>query len=226
MSSKFAHIHSIPQTFARWLRLDPDDYKRLALIIGVALVIRVVWVLVFQTPPGSDAASYDEMAWRLAQGQWYVSDDGTPTAFWPVGYPAFLATIYVVFGHSWLAAGIANALLGTITVALTYRLAREVLSTRLSLVAAGVVAFLPSHIISFTSVLRNESLHTVLVLSALIATCHLVRHPNWKNAAFLGFVIGIGLHVRPILLLYPAVIPLLIMIRGGLKLELRSAWRG
>ena len=58
-------------------------------------------------------------------------------------------------------------------------------------------------------------LHTVLVLAALIAACHLARHPNWKAAALLGLVIGIGLYVRPILLLYPAVVLLLIMIRGG-----------
>ena len=182
---------SIVRSIADWLWLEEDDYKWLALIVGVALAIRVVWVVAFQTPPASDAADYDTYGWRLAQGKGYVTSDGTPSAFWPVGYPALLAGIYVVFGHSWLAAGIANALLGTASVALTYRLAREVLSSRLSLVAAGAVAFLPSHIISFTSVLRNEMPHTALVLAALIAACHLARRPNWKNAALLGLVIGV-----------------------------------
>ena len=205
---------SIVRSIADWLWLEEDDYKWLALIVGVALAIRVVWVVAFQTPPVSDAESYDELGWRLAQGKGYVNSEGIPTAFWPVGYPAFLAAVYVVFGHSWLAAGIANGLMGTASVALTYRLAREVLSSRLSLVAAAAVALLPSHIISFTSVLRNEMLHTALVLVALIATCHLARRPNWKNAALLGLVIGVGLYVRPIILLFPAVVALLIVIRG------------
>ncbi len=206
---------SMVRSIAHWLWLEEDDCKWLALIVVVALAIRVVWVVAFQTPPASDAADYDTYGWRLAQGKGYVRADGTPTAFWPVGYPAFLAAIYTVFGYSWLAAGIANALLGTASVALTYRLAREVLSSRLSLVAAGAVAFLPSHIISFTSVLRNEMLHTALVLAAFIAVCHLARRPNLKNAALLGLVMGIGLYVRPILLLFPAIVALLIMIRGG-----------
>lgn len=214
MSLKSTHIRSIPHTLADWLRLEDDDYKWLTLIVCVALAIRVARVVLFQTPPVSDAADYDVLAWRLAQGKGYVTADGTPTAFWPVGYPVFLAGIYLVFGYSWLAAGIANALLGTISVALTYRLAREVLCSRLSLVTAGAVALLPSHIISFTSVLRNEMLHTAFVLAALIAACHLARHPNWKNAALLGLILGVGLYVRPILLLFPAVVALLIMIRG------------
>lgn len=204
-------------SIANWLCVEGDDYKWLALIVGVALAIRVMWVLVFQIPPilGSDAAAYDRLGWRLAQGQGYVTGDGTPTAYWPVGYPAFLAAIYMIFGYSWLAAGIASALLGTVSVVLTYRLAREFLSGRSSLVAAGTVALLPSHVTTYTSVLRNEMLHTALVLAALIAACHLVRHPNWKNAALLGLVIGVGLYVRPILILFPSVVALLVMIQGA-----------
>ena len=193
-------------SIANWLWVEEDECKWLALIVGVALAIRVVWVLVFQIPPilGSDAAAYDRLGWRLAQGQGYVTGDGTPTAYWPVGYPAFLAAIYVIFGYSWLAAGIANALLGTVSVALTYRLAREFLSSRSSLVAAGAVAFLPSHITTYTSVLRNEILHTALVLAALIAACHFVRHPNWKNAALLGLIIGSRIVCTP----YPDIVSL------------------
>ena len=196
-----------------------EDRVRLALIVGIALVIRVAWVLLFQTSPMSDAAEYDGLAWRLANGEGYVKHDGTPTAFWPVGYPAFLAAIYVVFGHSWPAAGLANALLGAVSVVLTYRLAREVLPSGPSLVAAAVVALLPSHIVSFTSVLRNEALHTVLLLVALIATCRAVRQPNLKNAVLLGLVIGVGIYVRPILLPFPLAILVLLSVRGGVSVR-------
>ena len=199
------------------LLVERKDRTRLALIVAFALVVRCVWVLVFQTPPESDAAAYDGLAWRLANGEGYVTDEGTPTAFWPVGYPAFLATIYVVFGHSWLVAGLANALLGAASVALTYRLAREVLAGAHALAAAAVVALLPSHIVSFTSVLRNEALHTVLLLVALIVTCQAVRQPRGKNAAFLGLVLGIAIYVRPILVLFPFVFALLLVRQQGVS---------
>ncbi len=215
MRVKSKRIRSIPQTFAGWLRLEDADYKWLALIVSVGLVIRVVWILMFQATPGDDALAYDNLAWRLANGQGYVDADGYSTAFWPVGYPAFLAALYVVFGHSWTAAGIANALVGTLSVILTYKLSREVLSSRLALLAAAAVALLPSHVIAYTSTLRNETLHTALVLIVMIATSRLMRSPTWKNAALLGFMIGVSVYVRPILLLFPVVVALLIMIRGG-----------
>lgn len=212
-----ATIHTISRVLACRLRADGDDFKRLTLILGVALVVRAAWVLAFQPSPESDPAEYDRLAWGLAQGHGYVNEDGAPTAFRPVGYPAFLAAIYVVFGHSFLAAGLANALLGTLSVALTYRLAREFLSSRLSLTAAGAVALLPSHIMSFTASLWTETLHTALVLGMLIAVCHLVRHPTRKNAALLGFVLGVSVYVRSILMLFPIAIALLLAIRGGAK---------
>ena len=155
-----------------------------------------------------------------ATGDGYVTGDGTPTAFlacWVSGFPGgALCGLSGIHGRPEV---LPTHFLGAASVALTYRLAREVLYSRLSLVAAGVIALLPSHIISFTSVLRNETLHTVLVLAALIATCHLVRHPNWKNAVLLGFIIGLSVYVRPILLLFPAVVGILLVIRrqGGLR---------
>ena len=39
----------------------------IALLLA-AFCLRLVWVLAFQTPPGPDAASYDELGWRLATG--------------------------------------------------------------------------------------------------------------------------------------------------------------
>ena len=116
----------------------------LTLILGVAFIVRVAWVLVSQTAPISEASVYDSLAWSLASNREYVAEDGTPTSFRPVGYPAFLAGVYTAFGHSWTAGGIANALLGTAAVGLTYVLARTVLSVRLSLVAALLIALLPA----------------------------------------------------------------------------------
>ena len=163
----------------------------------------MVWVLVSQTTPVNEASVYDRLAWSLASDKEYVSKDGTPTAFRPVGYPGFLAGVYLVFGRSWIVGGIANALLGTVTVGLTYMLARTVLSIRLSLAAALLIALLPSHIFGYTAVLRMEALHTVFVLCALVLTYWAVCAPRVQNAVLLGLCLGIGVYVRPILLLYP-----------------------
>ena len=200
---------------AQVLRLDDADRGRFVLIIAVAIALRIAWTLAAQTAPVSDAATYDGLGWRLAQGHGYVTEDGAPTAFLPVGYPAFLAALYAVFGHWWTAAGIANALLGALSVALTYRLAREMLPSRPALAASGAVALLPSHIIAFTPVLRNEALHLVFVLAALIAACAFARRPDWRSAALFGAILGAGLYVRPILMFFPIAAALLLWAQGA-----------
>ena len=207
-------------TLSRILRLEPADGWRLALIVAIAFAVRLAWTLATQQPPGSDAAVYDGLAWRLASGEGYVNPDGTPHVFLPVGWPAFLAAVYVVFGHSWTAAGVANAMLGALSVVLAYRLAREALSPRLSLVATAAFALTPSHVISFVSVLRYETFYTNFVLLALILTCRLARCPTWRNAALLGLVIGVGAYVRPVMLPFAAVVLVMLWPRVGGKRSL------
>ena len=186
-------------------------------IVAFAFAVRLAWTLATQQPPGSDQAAYDALAWRLASGEGYTNADGSPHAFYPVGWPMFLSGVYVVFGHSWTAAGIASSLLGSVNVALTYRLAREALSPRLSLVAAGVFAFTPSHIFAHVADLRYETLYTTFVLLTLILVCRLARNPSWLSAALVGLAIGVGAYVRPVMLPFAAAVWLLLCPRLGIK---------
>ena len=214
MSARLSAIRTSPRILYSWLRIEGDNYKWLALIVGIALAVRVVCVLAIQTDPIRDAAEYDRLALSILSGNGYVDANGAPDAFWPVGYPIFLATVYLVFGHSYLVAGIANALLGAIATFLTYILARHALSSRASLAAASVVALLPAHIIAYTPNLLTETLHTVLVLTVLIATLRLARSPTWINAALLGFIIGISVYVRPIMLFFPCAVLILLLLKN------------
>ncbi len=199
-----------------WLWVKEGDGRWLVLILALALALRVSWALVMSPPPtpGWDATNYEGLALRLANGEGYVQADGTPTAFWPVGYPAFLAGIYIVFGQSWMAAYMVNSILGAVSVLLTYRLAREFLESSLPLVAAGIMAVFPSHI-AFATVLGTETLYTVFTLFILLGALILARRPTWKNAVILGFVIGLSVYVRATLLLFPVCVSLLILLKGG-----------
>ena len=66
------------------------------------------------------------------------------------------------------------------------------------------MAVFPSHV-SYTAFMGTESLHTVFVMATLIGTIRLARSPDWGNAVLLGLIIGLGIYVRSILLLFPIV---------------------
>ena len=106
--------------FAHHLWVATRDNKWLVLIVLVALFARITWSLAHVEAPSSDAAVYDRLARDLASGVGYVNEEGLPTAYMPVGYPAFLAAIYMIFGHSWTAGVIANAFVSSLSVLLAY----------------------------------------------------------------------------------------------------------
>ena len=73
------------RTVCVWLRLEGDNWKWLALIAGVALAVRVAWVLATVPMPNWDAADYDGLAWRLGKGMWHPME--LPPLFDPSGIP-------------------------------------------------------------------------------------------------------------------------------------------
>lgn len=117
----------------------------LILILVLALALRLG--IAFRTPgaPAGDGLMYDELAWNLVSRGVYgvAGPDGSvaPGVVREPGFPAFLASVYAVAGHSPLAARVAQALVGTATCALVFLLGRRLLgSAAAGLMAAGMLA--------------------------------------------------------------------------------------
>ena len=159
-----------------------------------ALVIRVVWALVAKVTPISDFATYDGMAMRwLETGQFGDSAYRTP------GYPAFLAAIYAVFGHSVTAAKLAQAVLGAISAGLLVVLASHMVSPRTSLIAGLLYALSPTAII-YVAVLASENPAVLLVIASLLCAAHAgtrVGRRRYVAMAGSGACFGGLLLVRP-----------------------------
>lgn len=138
---------------------------QLALILGFAFALRLAWIVFsdWQPTPGDDAYRYDFAARALAAGRGYIHLDGTPTAFWPPGYPLLLAAAYRVIGDTVTVAQMLNVVLGAATVGLVYLIGRRTLGERPALVGACIVACFPS-LIFFTGVTMSETAFTFLAL--------------------------------------------------------------
>jgi 4-amino-4-deoxy-L-arabinose transferase-like glycosyltransferase len=186
----------------------------LVLILGFALVMRLVWAGIsqWQPAPDDDAFRYDFAARALADGRGYVHLDGTPTAFWPPGYSLLLAAGYAVFGQSLGVAQTLNALLATGTVALVYLIGRRALGPRPALVGAAVVAAFPS-LIFFTAVTLSEVAFTffallgiyLLLAEAQSAASSPTRARRLPLLLAAGLVIGFASLIRGQALLLPLV---------------------
>jgi hypothetical protein len=136
------------------------------LIMGAALLIRLVWAACVPVAPFSDGALYDAFARSIVAGHGYAYPDGTMTEYWPVGTSATYALLYWIFGIRPWVVPVFQAVLGALIVGLTWRLARQSISLTVAAVAAWLTAVWPL-LVEFTTILASELLFVALVLTAL-----------------------------------------------------------
>ncbi len=142
-----------------------------------AAVVRLVWSAwtAPELSPFSDAEYYNATALSLARGLGYTVGldeirgfypGGDPSAFWPPGYPAYLAGWYRLFGESLAVGRTANIVAGALTVVPVYWIGRRLFSPRAGIIGAGITALLPS-LVLWTPVLLSHALFVLLFSSAM-----------------------------------------------------------
>ncbi|NNE11153.1 MAG: hypothetical protein HKN41_02790, partial [Ilumatobacter sp.] len=91
-----------------------------ALLFGLALVLRVAWVLWVDREGFvlNDAMMYNANAVAINEGLGFRPPQGGPSAQWPPAYSTILAGIYWLFGIEPLWGEIFNAIVGAVTVVL------------------------------------------------------------------------------------------------------------
>ena len=176
-------------------------------VVGSGFAFRLFWILTFHLTPVSDFAIYYQSAASIAGGHGYVTQGGFATAYFPIGYPLFLAMLFWVLGTSVIVAQTANLILSVVSLALTYRIAKDLfrseLAGRLSLL---FLAIYPNNI-AYTSLVRVEIFHLFLLLLgvALLLPCISIKgtaHPGRLLIA--GLVFGYATLVKVQTLLLPA----------------------
>ncbi len=183
------------------------ESRRPLLWLGVALVIgvivRLLWLNSVDTQPVTDFDWYFERATEIANGMGYQVD-GKPTAYWPVGYPAFLGLYFKVFGPSVILGKVLNTILTLAAIPLTFLIARRLfVAPAIAGVASLIVAVHPSFV-AYSGILASEPLYTSLTLGGTLAALHLRHNLKWVFIA--GVLFGLAVLVRPQAVLIPGLV--------------------
>lgn len=180
----------------------------LVAIVVVGAVLRVAWILYANRPPVTliDPSFYTLYGDRIADGLGYTLPDGSPTAYYPPGYPIALGGVVwlvrlVADGDSvssiaaWL-----NLVLGLATIVAVFELGRRVFEdTRVGLVAAALTALWPN-LVFHTALALTETLFNLLVVAALLVLVgrRWDERPSAGRLAAFGLVLGASIMVRPV----------------------------
>ncbi|MGN6869853.1 MAG: ArnT family glycosyltransferase [Solirubrobacteraceae bacterium] len=178
----------------------------IAVILIAALALRIAEVQRTNSSyrPINDAGSYLTLASEIAHtGDYSLSREpgsgagGTrgPSAYFAPGYPYFLALVDLIDGHAVRRgtavhpARIAQAVLGTITVALIGLVALELFGATAGLIALALAAIYPVAI-GLAGTLVAENLLTPLVLAAVYAGLRVRRAGRALRAC--AWIVGAG----------------------------------
>jgi hypothetical protein len=179
----------------------------MAALLAFAFVLRlgaVALVTGLHTAPsiGSDEAEYDAYAWNVAEGNGYrgpspnVSDENHLTAYRPPAPSIFLAGLYVLFGHSYAVAYLANILLGVLTVWLIFNITLRCFGLRAAWLAAIAYAVYPISL--YYGLTLNSELFSTFLLCLFAWCCLGIQNSNgmrWAVGA--GIALGLVLLSKP-----------------------------
>ena len=178
----------------------------LAAIIVAAFILRLTYVLQLRDCPTFDHPAMDELyhdqwARAIAAGESFV--DG-PYFRAPL-YPAFLAAVYKLFGHGYLAPRVIQAALGSLSCGLLYLIGRVTFGRAVGTVA-GFAAASYWMLIYFDGELLIPTLIVFLDLLLIWVLLRAARRPGIWIFGLVGVGLGLSAIARPNILLFAPVI--------------------
>jgi 4-amino-4-deoxy-L-arabinose transferase-like glycosyltransferase len=187
------------------------------LVLAVAFVFRLAFVV--GHPPTNikgDATAYIGLAENAVAGQRYALAPGAPTGERPPGYPAFIAAHLRAFGPDLRAVQLGQVIVGVITVAAAWTLARRF--GAVAGVAAAAATALDYHLVIFTWMMLTETLFTFFLALGVLLVLRARSSARLTPWAGVGAAAGLAALVRPSGLL-------LGLIWGALAAPRPAEWR-
>ena len=174
--------------------------KSLAIIFVVALTLRLipVWLTLDVGIALDDMFQYDALAESIRLGQGYTWYGGIPTAFRAPLYPLFLAIIYSLFGHQFLAVRIIQAIMGASLPLVLYVLAQRVFDDRVARIASWVVVFYPTFLL-YPLALVTENLFFLLVPLAVLYLLKAIDTSRGSYYLLAGLLLGLSILTRSVI---------------------------
>ncbi len=169
------------------------------LIFALALATRLAWVLTLgQSLSWPDEQEFVDIARHLAAGDGYISTSYRANPVLPV----YLVAMFTVFGDSYLAARIGQAVLGALTCVFIYRTASLAVSRPVGILSGLLAALYLPHIY-LSGVFYVECVFMFLASLSVYSAVRLVRgDAGLLHGIECGIACGLTILTRPIFAAY------------------------
>ena len=201
-----------------------DKNKWLVVILSISFGLSIFYSFYYKIKPQVDAGAYDVIAQNIVRGIGYRENlnvdivyDYAINRVGPL-YEYFLAGVYTIFGHSYTAVWIIQALLHAVSAYLIYLICllafagsenngfgKLTTSKKIGLWAAAIFGFYPD-LIEISAMLMTETLYLFFICLVVYLFLLYVKNNSFKLFLLLSFILGLAIMVRPPLLLFLPII--------------------
>ncbi len=214
-----------------------SSWKLILVILVVGFALRIAYFT--WAPPDYSAmeSDYDDIAQNMLAGKGFSIDESygldlrsnpeqrprmVPTAARTPLYPAFLATIYKVFGRRIRLVYIIQTLIDLLSASMLYFLALKITEdVRIALMSMAFYAlYMP--FMEQVGVLLNETVFGFLVLLFAVVAFYAIERFSLSGFLLAGIVMGLTTLCRPTTFLFPAFFILMTLIVGRTQLRRAS----
>ena len=194
---------------------------------ALAVALRAPFVAIMHSQPTSDSLVYVTTAHSLAEGHGY-SYNGHPTAFFPIGWPAFIAAMYLITRtYSFAMVLWAGVGLWAVATALIYVFGLKLGGRTTAIVAALIVAAYPDFIFPSLRAFSENLFVPVFIGACILLVPRDGERLTVRRAALAGLVLGLAILVRSTAVLLPIALGLWLLLayrdRRALKVAVTFA---
>ena len=178
--------------------------------------------------PKSDGKGYDEMAVNLASGNGlsqFINGSLSPIVYRTPVYPMFLAGIYSIFGHNYLAAKIIQAVIGALLCIVIFFISNIIYDdATIGLIASLGVALYKPFISGFSCCagpvhLLSEYLLMFMVGLAVLTTLYFIKNGGIKIGMLSGIFMGLAILTRSEFAVFPCVLVIYLLYISKLSIK-------
>jgi len=166
-------------------------------VLGLALVLRVGWVLVVRTPPVQDYLSLHQASIAFAQGVANFATSNRYLANYPymLGFVLYQGSVIKLFGNSLLLLQLLNSLFSVITIYFVGKISRQLYGERAQILALLMMTVYVPNVVA-TSVLTNDILAVMFFMAAIWLL--IARPLTWRTGLAIGLLMFLGNFIRPL----------------------------
>jgi 4-amino-4-deoxy-L-arabinose transferase-like glycosyltransferase len=164
-----------------------SERRDLALVLGLALGLRILLYRLTYVIAIDGAGTYFPMANHFASGLWR---EGLATGYHPM-YPLLAAFFSKVLGDLQFSGQMVSVLFGTLTVIPIFYLARGVGNGRAGFFSSLFLAMLPYHV-ELSADLLSDTTYTFFFISAIWLGWEALKTEDWKMFLLAGFATGLA----------------------------------